>query len=463
MSARHASSSERRRLYRSGWLVVVFAMASYLLVAYAEQGSAGAGLRIVPNDPLPFERHAGAGVDLASFSSLQAVEWLEQADTSQVPLILLPVDGDIVAAFNNPDAYLAARSAVDQLVGSAGDTAIALCLRRPIAAIDETILAEAAVTALVESYTDRVTYIGACTSEASRTWETSVLDILGTDPPDGAHERILAPVSVGAPLRLSQPVGPAAASSIFLDGLSGDDYVVLRLGQTQALSPDEQQQLATIRHDRSHIATSVVAPVDAENPQAFVSSLDLGGFDDQELSEGFNNVSSPLIQWTGDWTTTTVGDVTYMRTQEQGAWIATEFVGTEIWAVGIAAPDSGRIGIWVDVEDPATAGEPDRIVDMSRTQARDQAILLVDGLPAARHQITVVAADGDVTLSGFFVAGRPEAGLSGVFGALGLIITAIAGLGVVLTVAVDDLRARIGLEQRDDDEDYHPRVFRRDV
>src|SRR5690606_34505696 len=88
MSIPYRTPGERRLLYWSGWLVAIFASLSYVLLAFAEQGTAGAGLRGVPNDPLPFNRHAGVGVDLTGLSSLQAVEWLEAADVSQVPLVI---------------------------------------------------------------------------------------------------------------------------------------------------------------------------------------------------------------------------------------------------------------------------------------------------------------------------------------------------------------------------------------
>lgn len=463
MSAPARPQAERRMLYRSGWLVVVFAMCSYLLIAYAEQGSAGAGMSLVPDDPLPFERHSSAGVDLSRFSSLAALEWIESVDVSGATLVVLPIDGDIVAAFNNPETFVAARTAVDQLVAATDGIEIAVCLKRPISAIDEAILAEAAVTALVENYSERITYIGACGQETSTSWESSVLSLLSLESPGSATERLLAPVTLGAPLLMQMPVAFSEVDGAYLDGLSGESYVAIRLLPEAGLDDEMREDLARILHDRPQVATILAAPSAEADPASFIASLSLEQMQFQELSEGFNNISSPHIDWNGNWTRTDVGPVAYQRTLETGSWLTAEFIGTEIWAVGIVSPDGGRLGVWIDAEESSATGEPERVVPMTRTQARDQSVLLADRLPAARHRITIVAADGEVALSGLFVAGRPEAGWHGVLGSIGLIVATVAGLGVVLTAAVDDLRHRIGLESREGAQDEHPRVFRRDL
>jgi hypothetical protein len=106
---------------------------------------------------------------------------------------------------------------------------------------------------------------------------------------------------------------------------------------------------------------------------------------------------------------------------------------------------------------------PDNIVDLSGSQAVDRSMLLIDGLPAATHSITIVASEGNVTLSGLFVTGRPEPGWHGGLGALGTMGIAMAGLAVIISVAVDDLRLRIGLDRTDDQETDHPRIFRREL
>lgn len=90
-------------------------------------------------------------------------------------------------------------------------------------------------------------------------------------------------------------------------------------------------------------------------------------------------------------------------------------------------------------------------------------MLAIDGLPAARHRITLVAAGTEVSVSGLFVTGRTESGIHGTIGSLGLIAAAVAGLAIVLSVAVDDLRIRIGLDRPGEDGSEHPRIFSRDV
>ena len=462
MSAPVRSNHDRRRLYRTGWLIAVFAICSYLLIAFAEQGSAGAGLQAVPDDPLPFNRHAGIGIDLSSYSSLAAVEWLEQVDAGPASLVLLPVDGDIVGAFNNPDTFVAARGAVEQLLNSANGAQVGLCLNRPIAAIDEVILAEAAVTALVENFTDRVTYIGTCGLETSSAWQESVLDLLDYDPPSSSSEVLLAPASIGAPIRLQAPVTVQAMSPEYLDSVTGTSYAGLRMAGVPLIDDETRETLRSILHDRAHVATLVAAPAAEADPVTFFNSLALGEAAYNELSEGFNNVALSRIAWHGDWTTTEVGPVSYQRTAETGSWMTAEFIGTEIWAVGIVSPDGGRLGVWIDADDASTSGEPDVVVSLESTQAEDAAVLLMDGLPAARHSITIVAADGDVALSGIFVTGRAEGGWHGTLGAVGMLLAAMGGLGVVLVATVDDLRARIGLDRENSDDGLHPRVFRRD-
>lgn len=463
MSARFRSPGERRLLYWSGWLIAIFASISYILLAFAEQGTAGAGLRIVPNDPLPFNRHAGVGVDLTGFSSLQAVEWLESADVSAAPLVVIPLDGDIVAAFNTPDMSHIAHQAVEMLLTGADGANVAFCLRRPISAMEDRVLAETAVAVLTEVYSARITYLGGCVPESLASWEAEVLNQLDYLPPNSETERMLAPVSIGAPLRLQNGVRIEDLDDAFYDSVGGDTYAAVRLEPFAGLDERMRQRVREAIHHRGHVALFLAAPALEAPSDQFVQSLTFGGQQNTELSEGFNNATSPLITWNGDWTLTPVGPVAYQRTLTPGSSISTEFIGTEIWVIGIASPDGGQLGVWVDTEDPDTSTTPDRIIDMERSQARDQSMLAIDGLPAARHRITLVAAGTEVSVSGLFVTGRTESGIHGTIGSLGLIAAAVAGLAIVLSVAVDDLRIRIGLDRPGEDGSEHPRIFSRDV
>lgn len=463
MSAPFRSSGERRLLYWSGWLIAILASASFVLMAFAEQGTAGAGLREVPNDPLPFNRHAGIGVDLTGLSSLQAVEWLEAADVSRAPLVVIPLDGDIVAAFNTPEVSQIAHQAVEMLLSGADGTTIAVCLRRPISAMEEQVLAATAVAVLTEVYSERITYLGACAQDTQPSWEAHVLAELNYLPPGSPSERMLAPVSIGAPLRLQNAVQPGELGDVFYDSVGGDTYAAVRLAPTASLDEPTRQRLWESIHSRGQVAVFVAAPDPDASPEGFVQSLSFGNRINTEMSEGFNNATSPLITWNGDWTLTPVGPVEYQRTLTPGSSLTTEFVGTEMWVIGIASPDGGQLGVWVDSEEPDTSTAPDRIIDLERSQARDQSMLAIDGLPAARHRITLVAAGTEVSISGLFVTGRTESGIHGTIGSLGLIATAVAGLAIVLSVAVDDLRIRIGLDRPGEDESEHPRIFSRDV
>lgn len=457
------TSASRGRIYRAGWLIVALALVSYVLLAVAEQGTVGAGLREVPDDPLPFQRHQGAGLDLSRMSSLMALEWLEQVDAHNVTMILVPLDGDIVEAFNDPESFVAARSAVDSLLAAADGAPVAVCLRRPVSALEESVLAEAAVTAIIDEYSDAITYVSTCHADTSTSWQEHVLAVLNEDPPGSESTRILAPVSIGAPIRLHAPLFLNDLSDIYIDSLAGKLHVGLSLAEQAPLDTAAHALLQGIIHTRAHVGLVLASPFLDADPAAFVQSLTYPSQAIQELSEGFNGVTSPAFAWQGPWIPTQVGPVAYQRSIEPGSLVTAEFVGTEVWGVGIMSPEGGTIGIWIDAPDGDISAEPDAVIDLSRTQARDDSFLMVDGLPAARHHLTIVTANGDVALSGLFVTGRPEAGWHGVVGAVGIISLAVGGLAAVIAVAVDDLRLRIGLDRSGDEEVEHPRVFRREI
>lgn len=441
----------------------MLAFTSYLLVAVAEQGSAGAGLEIVPDDPLPFRSHVGVGIDLSAMSSLAALEWIENADVPGAPLLVMPVDGDIVAAFNDPETFGAARTAIDSLIGAGGDIPVVLCLRKPVTATEESVLAEAVVTVIVEDYTDSVAYLSTCPGDSSDTWHTSILTALGWDSAEITNERALAPVSIGAAIRVPDAIPASEMTDIYIDRLVGSSYVAITLDRQSLLTEPLRNDIRDALTDRSHVALVLVRPDPDVNPQEFGATARLDLQAPAELSEGYNDVFAPAVTFEGEWTPTRVGPVVYQRTTETGASLSAGFVGTEVWAVGLVSPAAGTIGVWIDAEEPVTSVNPDRIIDLSGEQAVDDAMLLIDNLPAATHQITIVASDGEVAIAGLFVTGRPEGGWHGGLGALGILFSAMAGLAVVISVAVDDLRARIGLDRSDEQDADHPRIFRREL
>lgn len=457
------TATSRSRLYRGGWLVVVLAFASYLLVAVAEQGGVGAGVQAVPDDPLPFRRHAGVGIDLSEMSSLAAVEWVEGANLANTPMLVLPVDGDIVAAFNDPETFGAAIAAIDSMIDAGGDTPITLCLHRPVSAAEEPVLAEAIVTVIVEDYTDSVAYLAVCPGETSDTWQASILDVLGIPDEGRSNERLLAPVSIGAPIQLQPAIQAAELDENYIDQLAGLSYVGVTLDDQTPLSEPLRDEISDVLDDRAHVALVLARPQAGVAPQEFAATTQMNAGVLPELSEGYNSVLAPEVVFAGEWTRTEVGPIVYQSTTQTGASLSADFVGTEIWAVGIVSPGAGQIGVWVDADVPVTSRNPDNIIDLSGDQAIDASMLLIDNLPAATHSITIVASEGDVTLAGLFVTGRPEAGLHGGLGALGIMGIAMAGLAVVISVAVDDLRLRIGLDRTDEQEMDHPRIFRREL
>jgi hypothetical protein len=455
--------TSRSRLYRGGWLVVILAFSSYLLIAMAEQGGVGAGVQAVPDEPLPFRRHSGVAIDLSEMSSLATLEWLEDANIENTPLLVLPVDGDIVAAFNDPETFVAAQAAIDSLIDASGDTTVALCLRRPVSAAEESMLAEAVVTVIVEDYTDSVAYLTTCPGETSDTWRANILDVLGIPDEGRAEERLLAPVSIGAPIQLQPAIQATELDDNYIDRLAGVSYVGVTLENQAPLSGALRDEIHDVLNDRAHVALFLARPQSDIAPREFAAATQLNTEVRPELSEGYNNVLAPAITLSGEWTPSEVGPVLYQSTSQTGASLSAAFVGTEVWAVGVVSPGAGKIGVWVDAAEPVTSRDPDNIVDLSGSQAIDTSMLLIDNLPAAAHSITIVASEGDVALAGLFVTGRPEAGWHGGLGALGILGVAIAGLAVVISVAVDDLRLRIGLDRTDEQETDHPRIFRREL
>lgn len=463
MIAPSRNATSRSRVYRSGWLVVVLAFTSYLLVAVAEQGGTSAGLDAVPEDPLPFDGNRGIGLDLSEMSSLNALEWLEGVSVENSPLVVLPVDGDIVAAFYDPETFGAATTAVDSLVGASGETRVALCLKKPVSAVEEAELAEAAITVIVEDYTDKVAYLSTCPGETSNTWDDSIFDLLGFDAPARGNERLLAPVSIGAPLRLPASISSNAIDASYIDSLAGDSYIALTLDDQPLVQEPLRTDISRILTNRAHVALTLARPAAEVPPEEFVASLGLNPVSQIELAEGYNDILSSAMTFEGEWTLTEVGPVVYQRTGQNGARVSAQFVGTEVWAIGLTSPGAGSIGVWLDSEGPVSDTPPDNVVDLSGTQAVDNSFLLVDNLSAATHDITIVASDGDVALAGLFVTGRPEGGWHASIGAFGILFTAMAGLAVVISVAIDDLRLRIGLDRPDDREPEHPRIFRREL
>lgn len=457
------TATTRGRLYRNGWLIVLLAFTSYLLVAVAEQGGVGAGLQDVPDGPLPFRPNIGVGIDLSEMSSLAAIEWLQGTQLGNTPMLVLPVDGDIVGAFNDPETFDDATRAVDALVESAGRTPLTLCLRKPVSAVEERVLAEAVITVVVENYTDSVAYLSVCPGDTSDTWQTSVLEVLGPLEPDGMDVRLMVPVSAGAPIVLQPAVPTEDFDDNYVDSLAGLAYVAITLNNQPPPTEALRNEISGALTDRAHVSLVLARPRADATPQDFVAAAQLAVEPSSELAEGYNDILSPAITFNGDWTQTDIGPVVYQRTTQTGASLSADFVGTEVWAVGLVSPGAGRIGVWINADEPVTDSTPDTIVDLSGDQAEDSAMLLVDNLPAATHRITIVASEGDVTLAGLFVTGRPEAGWHGGLGAFGIIGLAIAGLAAVVAVAVDDLRLRIGLDRTDEQETDHPRIFRREL
>jgi hypothetical protein len=166
-----------------------------------------------------------------------------------------------------------------------------------------------------------------------------------------------------------------------------------------------------------------------------------------------------MVQRSAEWQPSTVGTASYARSTATGASMTVEFVGTELFLTGILSPDGGRISVWVDADSSGGNTQPFSIASLAADQARDDAIPLVSDLPAAQHRLTIVVEGGEVTVSGFFAAGKAEPGTTSALVAIGLFAIAVVALADICYASVTELRNRALAPDRSVSAQDHPREF----
>jgi hypothetical protein len=448
-----------RLVRRSAAAIVVVALMAALLLGLAEQGGVGSALSPVPQQPLPFAREKIFGLDLTDRPSLDAVQWIEVSGTARLGLVFLPVDDDIVAALTRENARADAHRALDAMMAASADTTVALCLERPVTQIEDPVLAELTVDTLRDRYPNRIAYITTCPDSNEASWSQAVADQLRSARP--ASPGRLVPLSSGADVDVESVEGFEALSRESLRAFAGDVYILPSIETTRSLDAAQIELALTAIRDAAQIGLIMLRPKGDADPAELMQSIDAASLPADQLPEGFTGVASTALAFTEEWEPANAGRVNYRRTREPGAALRSTFIGTRIYLQALLTPDSGGIVVWID-PDPANPSDPDAEIDLSVTQARDAAIVLAEGLAADRHSIVIVTTGGEVSISGLFVSGQPEAGWNAALAVLALLVTATFAMAVLGLARVQDIRARTALPPTQQPHPAHPRAFSRD-
>ena len=447
---------------RASWTVLSLAVIAFVCLGLAEQGSRGGGLLTPPDQPLPFERHRIFGLDLGELSSLQARDWLNAAGNPSLALILVPIDADVVESLAQEDRREEALVAVDSLVQAAGASPIAVCLRRPPEVVGGLGIAQAAVSAITSSHPDRVIYASACDPSEHPAWQGDIDEAARPDAEAAAPRNALVPLA-GGPIVMRERLGGTSDLDAEHFRLHARGYyATFRLDSSEPLSAETVGDAGGAMADTSHSALVLVAPTNNVDPAALTTSIANASLTGDSLPEGFSGVNAPGVHVNDQWQHTVVGTVSYLRATNSEAAISAEFVGTDVYVAGIESPESGLLNVWIDPESPTAV--PTVVLDLASFQARDAAIPIASGLPAARHEITIqaVVTEGQsVTISGLFVTGKPPTAWTGLMAAGGLLLAAVAALSERCYTAISAIRRRTGPPRRRP-RPGHPRVFTRD-
>ncbi len=451
-------SVPRKALQRGSLIVLVLAVAAYILLALAQQGGIGSQLNPVPQSPLPFNRSAVIGVDLSDRSSIGALEWIDAADVTQAGLISVPVDGEIVAAITEETTREEAIRALDSLLTSTGDVPLAVCLRQPISSFSNQELAEASISVLQENFTNQVAYVYGCDAKQRPQWhETLALEITGES--SGGQ---LIPLTVGEPVTMLDIENPNDLRRSHLRAFSGNSYNLLRFKADQPLDPGFQSLATNAIADAAQIALILVQPDQGLDPVTFSRSLTGFALATNSLPEGFTNIYTPQVSFVQGFTSSTVGTVEYFRTDQQGQVIGVDFVGTALYAIALQTPEGGSMSVWLDIPDEAETAIPDGFVDLSASQASDAAIPLVTDLPAARHTVVLQTEGGEIAVAGFFVSGRPESRWNGGLSAISLLVIAALAMASYSHLRIHEIRESYFAPALDRKHPGHPRDFSRE-
>jgi hypothetical protein len=444
---------------RSALALVVLSLLAALLLGLAEQGGIGSALSPVPQQPLPFARERVFGLDLTDRPSLEAVQWMEASGTDRFALVYLPVDDDIIAALTSESARADAHRALDAMMAATVDTTVALCLERPVTQIDDPVLAELTIDTLRDRYPDRIAYVTTCSSSGEASWAQAIADQFRSSRP--ALPGNLVPLSSGADVNIEAVAGFEALSRENLRGFAGSIYVLPSVQIVRPLDAAQIDPALTAIRDAAQIGLVMLRPDAAVDPLELVRSIEGVALRSDQLPEGFTGVTSPALVFAENWEAANAGRVNYRRTQEPGAALRSTFIGTTIYLQALLTPGAGGVAVWID-PDPAGPAEPDATIDLSVTQARDAALVVAEGLAADRHTIVIVTTGGEVSVSGLFVSGQPEAGWNAGLAVLALLLIATLAMAIVGLARVQDIRDRTALPPSQTPHPAHPRAYTRD-
>jgi len=447
---------------RASWTVLLLGLVAFVCLGLAEQGSRGGGLQVPPDAPLPFERHRVFGLNLSRMSSLQALEWLNAAGNPSLALISVPIDPDVVLTLAQDESRETALTAIDALQQAAGGSPLAFCLRRPAEITDGLVLAQAAVAAIASRYPGQALYVSACEPDDLPGWQQDIADAAQPDAQEALPDNALVPLSGSAVLSLEQLDGTGQLNAEHFRLRASGNYTVYVLDASDPLDDALVADAAEALADTSHSALILVTPTAAVDPAGLTSSIGSVVLAGDALPEGFSGINAPALRVNDDWQRSNVGTTGYLRATAPTAAIAAGFVGTDIYLSGIESPESGLVQIWIDPQSPTSP--PTVVLDLASSQARDAAIPIARGLPAARHEIVLQAImdDGDsVTISGLFVTGKPATAWTGTMAAAVVLLATVVALSERCYSAIVAIRRRTRPPRRRT-RPGHPRVFARD-
>jgi hypothetical protein len=399
------------------------------------------------------------GVDLQHLTSLEARDWLISAGSEPLALVAVPLDADVVSALTLQAEQPRALAAIDSLIASAGGSPIAVCLHRPPAAVSGVGIAQTAVATLTERYPNQITFIAACDPANDSEWRQAIVSAAA---PELETARGWIPVSAGSAVEVVvlDSIDDLDAEGLAVRGGTGYRVFVIEIVQPLDTATIERAAAALGRSAAS--ALIMLRPAPDLDPSTIVTSVELATISGNELPEGFSSVAGPGIGFSEGWQASSVGTIAYQRAIAPGASMAIEVVGTEVYLIGLLSPDGGEVAVWVDPDPTRMDQPPDTLVSLVSDQARDAAIPIATSLPAARHRVVlqVLGEDGsNVTIAGFFVAGRPVTSWTALLAAVGIIGIASAALGERSYASIAAIRASAGSDRQ---VAYgHPRGFAR--
>lgn len=447
---------------RASWTVFSLALVAFVSLGIAEQGSRGGGLLSPPDSPLPFERHRVFGLNLSEMSSVQALDWLNAAGNPSLALIVVPIDADVVQSLTQDASRETALNAIDTLRQAAGGSPLAVCLRRPAEIVAGLPIAQAAVGAIGSRFPDQIIYVTACDPDSEPGWQDDINQAARPEAETDATGDDLIPLAGGAIITRAQLDGLEDLDADQFRLRSRGNYTIFALQVSEPLSPGAVQDAAEALADTSHSALIVVTPTGSIDPAGLASSIAGVVLAGEELPEGFSGINAPALNVNDQWQRSNVGTVPYLRATSSSAASAADFVGTDIYLFAIESPDSGVVNVWIDPASPTAP--PTVILDLASFQARDAAIPIASGLPAARHELVLqaITEDGEsITISGLFVTGKPATAWTGMMAATVVLLAAVIALSERCYTAITAIRRRARPPRRRS-RPGHPRVFARD-